>query len=73
MNADAQAQLSSETGTAQAATRVLYAPWLLLGIGHLILAGASYGAWRDARFIRRARAALAQTVAETAGRQRQDA
>lgn len=74
MNADAQAKLSSEAGTTQATTHVLYAPWLLLGIGLLILAGASYGAWRAARFIRRARTALAQTAAEaTAGRHRRDA
>lgn len=74
MNADAQAQLSSEAGTAQATTHVLYAPWLLLGIGLLILAGASYGAWRAARFIRRARTALAQAPVEAAaGRHRQDA
>lgn len=73
MNADAQAQLSSEAGTAQASSHVLYAPWLLLGVGLLILAGASYGAWRGIRFIRRARAVLAQTAAEAAGRHRQDA
>lgn len=76
LNADAQAQLSSEAGTVQATTHVLYAPWLLLGIGFLILAAASYGAWRGVRFIRRARAALAATAAEApdpAGRHRQDA
>lgn len=73
MNADAQANLSSEAGTAQAGTHILYAPWLILGIGLLILAGASYGAWRGVRFIRRARAVLAQTVAEAAGRHRQNA
>lgn len=73
MNADTQAQLHSEAGTDQASSHVLYAPWLLLGIGLLILAAASYGAWRGVRFIRRARAVLSQTAAETAGRHRQDA
>jgi hypothetical protein len=63
MNADAQAQLSSEAGTAQATSHIFYAPWLILGIGLLILAAASYGAWRATRFIRRARVALAQTAA----------
>jgi hypothetical protein len=76
MNADAEAQLNSEAGTNQATSHVLYAPWLLLGIGLLILAAGTYGAWRGARFIRRARAALAQTATEEpepAGRHRQDA
>lgn len=74
MNADVKANLSSEAGTDLATGHVLYAPWILLGIGLLILAGASYGAWRGVRFIRRARAALAQISTEaTAGRHRQDA
>lgn len=73
MNAEVQANLTSEAGTDRATGHVLYAPWILLGIGLLILAGASYGAWRGFRFIRRARAVMAQTAAEaTAGRHRQD-
>lgn len=73
LNADAQAHLNSEAGTNQATTHILYAPWLILGIGLLVLAVAAYGIGRGVRFIRRARTVLAQTVTEAAGRHRQDA
>lgn len=59
----AEAKISSEAGTQDAAATVLYAPWLALGIALLALAAAAYGAWRLARFVHRARAALAQAAA----------
>lgn len=59
-NGTAEATLTSEAGTSQAGTRVLYAPWALLAIGLVVFAAALYGAWRGARFIRRARVALSQ-------------
>jgi hypothetical protein len=71
LNGDASAQLTSEAGAGQTSTHILYAPWLLFGIGLLAIIAGSYGAWRGTRFIRRARAVLAQTSAETpAGRHR---
>lgn len=76
MNADAQAHLNSEAGSDQATTHILYAPWLILGIGLLVLACICYGVWRGIRVVRAARAVLAQgqTAAEVpAGRHRQDA
>lgn len=74
MNADAQVHLNSEAGADQATTHILYAPWLILGIGLLVLAGISYGLWRGVRLIRAARVVLAQTQAAgemPAGRHRQ--
>lgn len=76
MNADARAHLNSEAGTDQASTHILYAPWLVIGIGALVLAGACYGVWRGIRLVRSARAVLAQTPTApeaAAGRHRQDA
>ncbi|GGI02821.1 WxL protein peptidoglycan domain-containing protein [Arthrobacter liuii] len=76
MNADAQARLESEAGSDQASTHILYAPWLILGIALLVLAGISYGVWRGLRLVRSARAVLAQTQTApeaVAGRHRQDA
>lgn len=60
----ADATVTSEAGTDHAQTGVVYAPWLLLGIGLLLLAIVIYGAWRAARFVRRARRAIAQ-IAES--------
>lgn len=56
----AEATVTSEAGTSQAVSRVVYAPWPLLAIGLVSLAAAFYGSWRTFRFIRRARVALAQ-------------
>lgn len=56
----ADATITSEADTQYAQARVVYAPWLLLGIGLLLLVIVAYGAWRGARFVRRARHALAQ-------------
>jgi len=56
----AEATLTSEAGTSQARTSLIYAPWALIAIALLTLAAALYGAWRTARFIRRARHAIAQ-------------
>jgi hypothetical protein len=55
----ADATITSEAGTDHAQTGVVYAPWLLLGIGLLLLAVAVYGAWRASRFVRQARRAIA--------------
>lgn len=57
---DADATLKSEAGTDHAGAGILYVPWALLSAGLLLLAAAIYGAWRGSRFIRRAKAALAQ-------------
>lgn len=76
MNADAQVHLNSEAGADQATTHILYAPWLILGIGLLVLAGISYGVWRGVRLIRAARVVLAQTQDASempSGRHRQNA
>ena len=58
----ADATITSEAGTDHAQVSVIYAPWLLLGIGLLLLAIVAYGAWRAARFVRRARRAIAQVA-----------
>lgn len=58
----ADATITSEAGTDHTQVNVIYAPWLLLGIGLLLLAIVVYGAWRAARFIRRARHAIAQVT-----------
>ena len=55
----ADATITSEAGTDHAQADVVYAPWLLLGIGLLLLAVVIYGIWRAARFVRRARRAMA--------------
>lgn len=52
--------LASEAGTTQSTGNVFYAPWILITASILFLAAAAYGTWRGIRFIRRARAALAQ-------------
>ena len=57
---NAEATLTSEAGTGHARTSLIYAPWALIAIALLALAAALYGAWRTARFIRRARHAIAQ-------------
>lgn len=62
----ASARIASEAGTQEATTGILYAPWLALGIALVLAAAALYGLWRLARFIRRARAALAQISASNA-------
>lgn len=59
-NGNAEATLTSEAGTSQASTSVLYAPWALLAIGLVVFAAGLYGAWRGIRFIRHARVALSQ-------------
>jgi hypothetical protein len=58
----ATAIISSEAGTDLAQTNVIYAPWTLLGIGLLLFVIAIYGASRAARFVRRARRAIAQVA-----------
>jgi len=60
----ADATITSEAGTGQAETSVVYAPWPLILAGLLLVLAALYGAWRTARFVRRARRAIAQ-VTET--------
>lgn len=57
---NAEATLTSEAGTDHAQTRIIYAPWALMGIAVLVFAAALYGARRTVRFIRRARHAIAQ-------------
>ncbi len=58
----AEATITSEAGTHYAQASVIYAPWLLMGIGLLLLAALVYGAWLAARFVRRARRAIAQVA-----------
>jgi hypothetical protein len=58
----ADATITSEAGADHAQVSVIYAPWLLLGIGLLLLAIVVYVAWRAARFLRRARRAIAQVA-----------
>lgn len=60
MTGNAEAALTSEAGTGHASTNIFYAPWLLLAIVILLLGAAVFAIWRGAKFIRRARAALAQ-------------
>jgi hypothetical protein len=56
----ASATVTSEAGTQQARTNLLYIPWGLT-VGILIaLTALGYGIWRMVRFIRKARRALAQ-------------
>jgi hypothetical protein len=57
---NAEATMTSEAGTEHARTSIIYAPWALVVFGLLILAAALYGAWRAARFVRRARDAIAR-------------
>ena len=67
----AEATITSEAGTNSAQTSVTYAPWLLVGIGLFLLTLGLYGAHRVARFVRRARGAMAQvTPAPSFGRAR---
>jgi hypothetical protein len=56
----AEATITSEAGTARTRATVVYAPWIPFGIGILVLLAAFFGAWRAARFVRRARRALAE-------------
>ena len=58
----ADATITSEAGTEQVQTSLVYAPWALLGISLVVLAAAVYGVWRAARFVRRARRAIAAQV-----------
>lgn len=58
----AEATVTSEAGTANARTSIVYAPWELGVISLLVLAAAAYGAWRTARFVHRARHAIAQVA-----------
>ncbi|TFD82519.1 DUF916 domain-containing protein [Cryobacterium fucosi] len=58
----ADATITSEAGTDHVQVSVIYAPWLFLGIGLLLLVIFVYGAWRAARFVRRARRAIAQVA-----------
>ena len=58
----AAATITSEAGTDHTRTSIIYAPWALIGLALLILVAALYGAWRTARFIRRARHAIAQVT-----------
>lgn len=52
--------LTSEAGAEYSETSVIYAPWPLLIAGLFLVLALAYGAWRTARFIRRARHAIAQ-------------
>ncbi|TFB56396.1 DUF916 domain-containing protein [Cryobacterium tagatosivorans] len=58
----ADATITSEAGTDHAQASIVYAPWLLLGVGLFLLAVVVYGLWRAARFVRRARRAIAQVA-----------
>jgi hypothetical protein len=58
----AEATIVSKAGADRAQTSVIYAPWLPLGIGLFLLTVGVYGAWRAARFVRRARLAIAQAA-----------
>lgn len=60
----AQANLTSEAGTATAATSILHVSLLVIGIALLSLAVIVLTAWRIIRFIQRAREAMAK-VAQT--------
>lgn len=60
MTGHAEAAITSEAGTGLASTNILYAPWLLLAIAIILIAATVYAIWRGVKFIRRARAALAQ-------------
>ncbi|SEN92102.1 WxL protein peptidoglycan domain-containing protein [Cryobacterium luteum] len=57
---NADATIRSEAGNAYTGTTLIYAPWVPFGIGVLALLVVFFGAWRAARFVRRARRALAQ-------------
>lgn len=56
----AEATFTSEAGTEHSETSVIYAPWPLLVAGLFLVLALAYGAWRTARFVRRARHAIAQ-------------
>jgi hypothetical protein len=56
----ATATLTSEAGTEHSETSVVYAPWPLLVAGLFLVLAVAYSAWRTARFVRRARHAIAQ-------------
>jgi hypothetical protein len=56
----ARTTITSEAGTGHAETSVNYAPWPLIITGLLVFLAALYGCWRTARFVRRARSAIAQ-------------
>lgn len=60
----AAATVTSEAGTEHSETSIAYAPWPLLIAGLFLVLGATYGAWRTARFVRRARHAIAQVTAK---------
>ncbi len=63
----AEATITSEAGTGHARTSFIYVPWVLVGIGLLVLLAMLYGAWRTVRFIRRARHAIAQVTRDVPG------
>ncbi|MDR6508386.1 WxL protein peptidoglycan domain-containing protein [Arthrobacter oryzae] len=56
----AAATYTSEAGTEHSETSVVYAPWPLLAAAMFLGLAGAYGAWRTARFVRRARHAIAQ-------------
>ena len=58
----ARATIISDAGTAHAETSVVYAPWPLVIAGILFILGVTYSTWRTARFVRRARRAIAQVA-----------
>ncbi|WP_104089064.1 DUF916 domain-containing protein [Cryobacterium sp. N19] len=60
----AVATIVSEAGTDHVRTQVGYTPWAMIGVVVLLIAAGCYGTVRLARFIRRARHAIAE-VAQT--------
>jgi hypothetical protein len=58
----AEVTVTSAAGTDRAQTVVTYAPWLLVGIGLLLFLFGVDGIRRSARFVRRARRAMAQGI-----------
>ncbi len=64
----AKATLVSEAGSRQAQASLVYAPWFAVITGLLTISAALYGAWRGAKFVKRARLALAQVAANPAAR-----
>lgn len=63
---EANATVVSEAGREHLTTSVVYGPWLLIGLGFLLIAAAAYATARLISFIRRARRALS-TVSIGAG------
>ena len=58
----ADAEVASAAGTDQVSTSFLYVPWWILLLLLLLVAAIAFGAWRTAKFVGRARRALAQVA-----------